>query len=75
VGLGAPTQGLGDLLAAATGLGVSIGNLLITAVLAGVALVYCFGNARFRASPVHILSGVGVGLVVVGGWALTGLCL
>ena len=59
--------------AAATGLGVSAGNLLITAVLAGLALVYCFGNARFRASPVHILSGIGVGLVVVGGWALTGL--
>jgi uncharacterized membrane protein YedE/YeeE len=73
VGLGAPTQGLGDLLASATGLGVSVGNLLITTVLAGLALVYCFGNARFRASPVHILSGIGVGLVVVGGWALTGL--
>ena len=42
-------------------------------MLAGLALVYCFGNARFRASPVHILSGIGVGLVVVGGWALTGL--
>ena len=71
--LGTPTQGLGDLLNAATGLGSTTANLLITAVLAAVALVYCFGNARFRASPVHILSGLGVGLVVVAGWALTGL--
>jgi len=73
VRLGAPTQGLGDLLAATTGLATLTGNLLITAVLAGVALIYCFGNARFRASPMHVLSGIGVGLVVIGGWALTGL--
>jgi uncharacterized membrane protein YedE/YeeE len=72
-GLAAPTQGLGDLLAAATGLQTAVGNLLVTALLAGPALVYCFSNARFRASPVHVFSGIGVGLVVIGGWALTGL--
>jgi uncharacterized membrane protein YedE/YeeE len=72
-GLAAPTQGLGDLLAAATGLQAAVGNLLVTALLAGPALVYCFGNGRFRASPVHVFSGIGVGLVVIGGWALTGL--
>jgi uncharacterized protein len=42
-------------------------------VLAAVALVFCFANPRFRASRVHVLSGLGVGLVVVAGWALTGL--
>jgi uncharacterized membrane protein YedE/YeeE len=73
VGLNTPTQGLGDLLASAAGVGVSTTNLLITAVLASAALIYCFANARFRSSPVHIISGIGVGLVVIGGWALTGL--
>ena len=29
--------------------------------------------ARFRASPVHVVSGLAVGLMVVAGWALTGL--
>ena len=33
----------------------------------------CFMDGKFRTSPVHILSGVGVGLCIVAGWALTGL--
>ena len=36
-------------------------------------LVYCFGGAGFRTSPVHIWSGIGIGLCAVAGWALTGL--
>ena len=32
-----------------------------------------FIDDRFRNSPVHIVSGVGVGLTVVAGWAVTGL--
>ena len=31
------------------------------------------GDARFRASRVHVASGIAVGLIVVAGWALTGL--
>ncbi|MEQ8493014.1 MAG: YeeE/YedE thiosulfate transporter family protein, partial [Gammaproteobacteria bacterium] len=46
---------------------------IVTAVLAGALLAYCFMNADFRTSPKHIVSGVGVGLCVVAGWALTGL--
>jgi hypothetical protein len=73
VALRSPTQGLGDLVHAATGSAAQAASLAITALIAGVALVYCFGNARFRTSPVHIVSGLGVGLVVIAGWALTGL--
>ena len=36
-------------------------------------LAYCFADASFRASRTHILSGIGIGLCVVAGWALTGL--
>jgi len=55
-------------------LGRALGNnLLATGLLAAGTLAYCLWDARFRASPVHIWSGVAVGLTVVAGWALTGL--
>jgi uncharacterized protein len=74
VGLaGAPTQGLGDLLTAYAGVGRNWARPVAAGVIAAAALAYCFADAKFRASPLHILSGVAVGLTVVGGWALTGL--
>ena len=51
----------------------STGGLLVAALLAAAALVYCFGNKSFRASAVHVFSGVAIGLIVIAGWALTGL--
>jgi len=71
--LGLPAQGLGDLLAGATGLGTGAGRLILVVVVAGLALAYVFSNASFRSSRVHVLSGVGVGMTVIAGWALTGL--
>jgi len=74
---GAPTQGLGDLLSAHAGLvrGWARGwaKPIAAALVAAAALAYCFADAKFRRSPLHILSGVAVGLTVVAGWALTGL--
>jgi uncharacterized membrane protein YedE/YeeE len=66
-------RSLGDLLSKATGLASSTGNLLAMALLGTAALAYCFADARFRASAVHVASGLSVGLIVVAGWALTGL--
>jgi hypothetical protein len=43
------------------------------AAIAAAALVYIFADAKFRSSPLHIFSGLAVGLTVVAGWALTGL--
>ena len=57
--LKSPTQGLGDLLASATGLGAATAALVLTTILAAAALVYCFADPRFRASPVHVFSGLG----------------
>ena len=37
------------------------------------ALPHRFWDKRFRKSPVHILSGVAVGLIVAAGWAITGM--
>jgi uncharacterized membrane protein YedE/YeeE len=45
----------------------------IALLVAGALLFYCFRSAEFRRSRMHILSGIGVGLAVIAGWALTGL--
>jgi uncharacterized membrane protein YedE/YeeE len=71
--LGAATQSLGDVLGAMAGLDQPTGALLALLLLSGATLLYCFTDASFRSSPVHIASGIGVGLTVVAGWALTGL--
>lgn len=71
VALAASTQGIGDLLNRFVGLGH--GRLVATVTIALAGLVYCFKDAEFRSSPVHVWSGIGIGLCAVAGWALTGL--
>ncbi len=51
----------------------SIHNLMVTAAVGGAALVFCFKDAAFRTSRIHILAGLGVGLCAAAGWAVTGL--
>lgn len=72
-GLGTSGQGIGALLAKLTGLPSGRVSFLATALIAGVAFAFCFLDARFRNSPVHIISGLAIGLTVVAGWLLTGL--
>ena len=60
-------------LAAVLGLAGTQGNLIVTGVIACVGLAYCFRDPAFRGSGAHILSGIGIGLCVMAGWALTGL--
>ena len=73
VTLKVPTQSLGDVLASATGVSGGTAALIVTALLAAAALIYCFANPKFRASPVHVVSGLAIGAIVAAGWALTGL--
>lgn len=68
-----PSQSLGDLLSAGLGLETATGALIVTAVIVVPALVYCFKDKSFSGSTIHVASGIGVGLCVVAGWALTGL--
>jgi uncharacterized membrane protein YedE/YeeE len=68
-----PGQGLGNLIAAFAGLAPVWGKMVAAAVLAISALVFCLADGKFRRSPVHIVSGLAVGLLVVAGWVLTGL--
>jgi hypothetical protein len=67
-----PTQGLGDMFSALTGSARGAASLAATALVGGAALAYCFRDEKFRRSRLHIASGVGVGLTVVAGWAITG---
>ncbi|MBS0270241.1 MAG: YeeE/YedE family protein [Proteobacteria bacterium] len=61
------------ILSQASGLPASTAILIATAVIAGFAILYCLSDSSFRSSPVHIIAGIGIGLCVVAGWALTGL--
>jgi hypothetical protein len=69
----APTQAIGDLLAALTGLSRRSVNFLAVSLAGALGLAFCFSDRRFRTSPVHVLSGFAVGATVVAGWAVTGL--
>ncbi|HZT49222.1 MAG TPA: YeeE/YedE family protein [Hyphomicrobiaceae bacterium] len=66
-------QSLGAAVGAGVGLAPSAASLLVTTAIAAGVLVYCLRDKAFRSSPVHILSGLLVGLLVVAGWGLTGL--
>ncbi len=67
------SQSLGAFLGHFTGLDAARAET-IAAIAAVVVLgAVTLGNRDFRSSPVHVIAGVGVGLCVVAGWALTGL--
>ena len=70
---GASSPSLGGILAKTAGLASATGSMVVAALLAAAALVYCFGNKSFRASAVHVFSGLAIGLIVIAGWALAGL--
>lgn len=69
--LGAESQGLDALVNAISGGGS--GGLIVTVLVAGVMLIYCFKDAQFRTSMPHVIGGIGIGLCAAAGWALTGL--
>lgn len=68
-----PTQSLGDAVAALAGAAPGAVRLALATTLALAAAVWCLSNADFRRSRPHVLAGIGIGLLVVAGWALTGL--
>jgi hypothetical protein len=62
--LGFATQSASGGLLSPVTTGVVVGALLAA---------WTVSSQSFRTSPVHVISGIGVGLCVVAGWALTGL--
>jgi uncharacterized protein len=67
------SQSAAALLAAASGANENTLRWILTAGLGLGLLAYCFASADFRASPRHYVGGIGIGLCVVVGWALTGV--
>ena len=65
-------QDLPSLLAGLTGLDKNIWIGALTAALGGGLLLFVFLGEDFRASADHTLGGVAIGLVVVGGWYVSG---
>jgi uncharacterized membrane protein YedE/YeeE len=69
----AADQGLASVLAAITGSPALAKPLAFGALVAAGLAAWCFADAGFRNSRRHVLSGLGIGLTVVAGWALSGL--
>jgi len=73
VALPTATQGIGDLVDRALALSAGFGRIFASWIIVLAGLAYCFKDAEFRTSPVHVWSGIAIGLCAVAGWALTGL--
>jgi hypothetical protein len=69
-GVAPSLDGLAGMVLGGAGSGL---RLAVAAILVGLALLYCFGEASFRRSWRHVLGGAVVGLCVVAGWVATTL--
>jgi uncharacterized membrane protein YedE/YeeE len=67
-----PRQDLPTLIAAATGANFRAVAIAVPLVVAGALLAFVFKDREFRTSFDHVLGGTVVGLVIVGGWYVTG---
>ena len=69
----APGQDLPSLLAAGTGMAKATLTTLLAAVIGGGLAIYAYASKEFRGSFDYTLGGVVTGLVVVGGWYVSGV--
>jgi uncharacterized protein len=69
---GFATQGLGTMLARYSGIGTDMTGLAVGGLLAFCLLLFCLADKGFRSSKLHVMAGLGVGLSVAAGWAVTG---
>jgi uncharacterized membrane protein YedE/YeeE len=70
---GLASQGIPDMLAAATGLGPELARWVVLMVFAGTLLWFCLKNAGFRASKRDLLAGLILGALVPVAWYATGV--
>jgi uncharacterized protein len=67
-----PRQDLPTLISALTGASLPGVELVVALAVAGLLLAFVFKDREFRGSFDHVLGGTVVGLVIVGGWYVTG---
>jgi len=66
-------QDLPSLLAAGTGVAKATWSALLAAVIGGGLIAFAYASKDFRSSVDYTLGGVVTGLVVVGGWVVSGV--
>jgi uncharacterized membrane protein YedE/YeeE len=66
-------QDLPSLLAAGTGVAKATWTAILAAVIGGALAAYAYASKEFRSSFDYTLGGVVTGLVVVGGWYVSGV--
>ena len=69
----APGQDLPSLLAAGTGMAKASLTATLAALIGGALAAYAYASKEFRSSFDYTLGGVVTGLVVVGGWYVSGV--
>jgi uncharacterized membrane protein YedE/YeeE len=67
-----PRQDLPTIISAWTGASLPAVELVVALAFAAALLAFVFKDRDFRASFDHVLGGTVVGLVIVGGWYVTG---
>ena len=73
IALKVPAQTVGDLISSTGTATAASANKMLTGLLLLGVLAFCFKDAAFRSSPVHVLAGLGVGLFTTIAWGVTGL--
>ncbi len=66
-------QDLPSLLAAGTGMAKATWTAILAAVIGGALAAFAYASKEFRSSFDYTLGGVVTGLVVVGGWVVSGV--
>jgi len=67
-------QGMGTLLAAATGLeNIARVDLVLAILLGGGLIIFAFASKTFRGSFDNVLAGITIGLLIPAGWYITGV--
>lgn len=65
------SQGLDDVISHTTGIKASALRLLLTVVIAGGMIAWCFKDADFRAARGQVAAGIIIGGLVSAGWFVT----
>jgi uncharacterized membrane protein YedE/YeeE len=68
-----PGQDLPSLLAAATGTAKATWTATLAAAIGGALAAFAYASKEFRANVDYTLGGVVTGLVVIGGWVVSGV--